>query len=87
VNTAHGPLQGIEPGAIQRFLANLICHATEFSKGVSASPHGPTKEKRPPPLDGLRDSKSPIPPREWSHHKANPFSEMCAGKGRSDIAD
>jgi hypothetical protein len=39
-----------------------------------------SKVKRPPPLDGLRDSKSPIPP-EWSHHRAILSAKCCAGKG------
>jgi hypothetical protein len=33
------------------------------------------------PLDGLRDSKSPIPP-EWSHHRANPFRETLCRQER-----
>jgi len=36
--------------------------------------------KRPRPLDGLRDSKSPIPP-EWSHHRAILSAKCCAGNG------
>ena len=42
--------------------------------------------KRPPPLDGLRDSKSPIPPTRMVSPQGKSFDELCVGKGESGEA-
>ena len=42
------------------------------------------KERGRPPLDGLWDSKSPIPP-EWSQYGAIVSTKCCLGKGEKGL--
>jgi hypothetical protein len=66
------PFVGLVAGVPARVQSKLLA-------AFLASPFG-EKVKRPPSLDGPRDSKSPIPP-EWSHHSAILSAKCGAGKG------